>query len=350
MITTSARALVKDMPVAIVGVGRMGVRHIQAVRELGMHVVGIADTREAALQDARKAYGLDASGCFADAAQMLKAVRPQALVVATTAPAHATLVKAGIDAGVRHILCEKPMAVSLAEADSMITACARANVDLAINHQMRFMPQYTKVKALIDTEALGPLVSMIVAGSNFGLAMNASHFFEAFRYLTGRSVIGVNAWFDDTQVPNPRGAQFEDRAGRLLAWGEAGQSMYIDFSAAAGHGLQVVYGCRQGQIIVDELSGDMRVVSRQVEYRDLPTTRYCMPADVANVPIEPVETVGPTVDVWSALLEGRAYPDGAAGVHALACVVAAHVSHEGGGRLVRLDGPDLPREREFKWA
>lgn len=102
--------------------------------------------------------------------------------------------------------------------------------------------------------------------------------------------------------------------------------------------------------MVDELSGDMRIVSRKQEYREMPTTRYCMPADVCNVPINPVETVGPTGDVWSAMLGGRPFPDGHAGAHALACVVAAHASHEGGGGLVRLDDPSVPRAREFKWA
>ncbi len=347
---TSARSVAHGMRVAIIGVGRMGVRHLQAVTALGMEVVGIADTAEAALQGARDVHGLASSTCFLDPAQMLQAVRPQALVVGTTAPTHAAFVQAGVEAGVRYILCEKPMAISLAQADGMIDRCRSAGVILAINHQMRFMPQYTQVKALIGTEELGPLVSIIVAGSNFGLAMNASHYFEMFRYLTDSSVAGVHAWLDAGQVPNPRGAQFEDRSGRLLAWGEAGHSMYIDFSVAAGHGLQVVYICRQGQVVVDELGGDMRVIARQADYRALPTTRYCMPAEVRSVPVEPSETVGPTVDVWSALLEGRAYPDGGAGAHALACVVAAHVSHEAGGRLVRLDDPALPRTREFKWA
>jgi hypothetical protein len=126
--------------------------------------------------------------------------------------------------------------------------------------------------------------------------------------------------------------------------------MYVDFSAHAGHGMQVVYTCRRGQIIVDELAGEMRVVSRQSEYRDLPTTRYAMPADSRRVAIEPVATVAPTVAVWSALLEGRGYPDGSAGAHALAAVVAAHVSHEEGGRSVHLSEPGLPRERIFTWA
>ena len=133
------------------------------------------------------------------------------------------------------------MASSLAEADEMIATCRRAGALLAVNHQMRFMPQYTEVKALLGSDELGPLASVLVAGSNFGLAMNASHYFEMFRYLADSQVSSVQAWFDPGQLANPRGPQFEDRSGRLLAHSEAGPSLYIDFSAAAGWGLQVVY-------------------------------------------------------------------------------------------------------------
>ena len=336
--------------VAIIGLGRMGVRHVQAVRNLGMVICGVADASPRALDAAQSAHDLDPSACFTDAQEMLRTTRPQALVVATTAPSHAGFVLAAADSGVRHILCEKPMANSLAEADAMVRACRAAGATLAVNHQMRFMPQYTQVKALIGSDELGPLSSILVAGSNFGLAMNASHYFEMFHYISSSQVKTVQAWLEQDLLANPRGAQFEDRSGRLLAHSDGGASMFIDFSAAAGYGLQVAYICRHGQIVVDELTGEMRVAARKSEYRDLPTTRYGMPADVRNVSIEPADTVVPTMAVWVAMLDGRAFPDAAAGLHALACLVGAHVSHEAGGRPVCIDDACLPRERVFKWA
>ncbi|MCE9659478.1 MAG: Gfo/Idh/MocA family oxidoreductase [Burkholderiales bacterium] len=336
--------------IAVIGLGRMGMRHVQAARNLGMTVCGVADTAAQALRSAQADHGVAASECFTDADEMLASVKPQALAIATTAPTHARYVQAAARLGVRHILCEKAMATSLGDAEAMIEACRRSGTDLAVNHQMRFMAQYTRVKALIGSAELGPLSSILVAGSNFGLAMNASHYFEMFRYIADAPVRGVQAWFEEAQLANPRGAQFEDRSGRILAWSEAGPSMYVDFSAASGWGMQIVYICRHGQIVVDELNGDMRIAARQAEYRDLPTSRYGMPVDRQQIAIEPADTVMPTMAVWSAMLEGRPYPDGAAGLHALTCLVAAHASHEAGGREVRLDDPSLPRDRQFKWA
>lgn len=85
----------------------------------------------------------------------------------------------------------------------MIAACRAVGAKLAVNHQMRFMEQYTNIKGLIDAAEFGGLRSMVVTAGNFGLAMNGSHYFEAFRYLTGESIAQISAWFDPSNVPNP---------------------------------------------------------------------------------------------------------------------------------------------------
>jgi predicted dehydrogenase len=327
----------------------MGVRHIQAAKNLGMTICGAADVSAQAVDTARVAHQLSPEACFSDAQDMLRAVAPEAVVVATTADSHFAYVKAAVEAGARFILCEKPMATSLAQADAMCEACARSGALLAVNHQMQFMPHYMRVKQLIGSDELGPLSSVLVAGSNFGLAMNGSHYFEMFRYISGTTVRSVRAWLEANQLSNPRGPQFDDHSGRLLAQGSGDATMYVDFSARAGYGLQIVFICRQGQIVLDELSGDMRVSARKSDFRDLPTARYGMPADVWGELLEPTDAVSPTMGVWSAMLDGRPFPDGIIGTHALACCVAAHVSHEAGGTEIMLDGLSA-RSRVFRWA
>jgi len=336
--------------VAIVGLGRMGVRHLQAVNSLGMTVCGMADVSKAALSAACQAYGVEPEISFIDADAMLATARPEAVVVATTAPSHASLVLKAAARGAKYVLCEKPMAVSLAEASAMSDACESRGIALAINHQMQFMAKYSDVKRLIGSDELGPLVSVLVAGANFGLAMNASHFFEMLRYMTGSEVNSVSAWFDDEILPNPRGPEFEDRSGRLLARSASGVVMYVDFSVNAGYGVQTTYICRHGQILVDELNGTMRVVARQAQLRDLPTTRYGLPADISQSEIDPGDALAATVSVWNALFAGRPYPNAAAGNHAMRCLVAAHLSNESGGRPVSTDVALLPIERRFPWA
>ena len=337
------------MNAVIIGAGRMGRRHIQVARQAGLEVVGISDVSADALSAAMKEHAVPAGACFADSLAMLRQVRPNVVIVATTAPTHAELTCAAVDAGATFVLCEKPMAVSLEECDRMMEACVRTGARLAINHQMRFMEQYTAVREVASSEDLGGLASMTVVAGNFGIAMNGTHYFEAFRYLTGEIPVEVAAWFGDTNLPNPRGAQFADAAGTVRAATGGGARFYLDASPDQGHGLTVVYGCRHGQIVTDELAGTMEVVAREAEHRPLPTTRYGMPATRRSRRIAPADVIAPSVAVLRALLDDSGYPSGADGRAAVAALVGAYVSHEDGHRTVKLDD-HLPRGRRFPWA
>lgn len=337
------------MKLCVIGVGRMGRRHVAAARGAGFEIAGVFDQSAEALATTRAECNVDGALAFNDAAAMLKAARPEAIVVSTTAPSHCEFVCAAAESGVRYILCEKPMATSLAECDRMIAACRAAGAKLAVNHQMRFMEQYTDIKALIDTPDFGGLRSMVVTAGNFGLAMNGSHYFEAFRYLTGEPIAEISAWFDPNNVPNPRGPQYVDRSGQLRGVTASGVRLVMELGGDLGHGIEVAYACRNGQILVDELAGYVRAIHRQAEYRDLPTTRYGMPADTFQRQIAQAEVTGPTVALWRAMLADGSYPDGDSGRHAVAALVAANLSGEGGGRAVAL-ASGLPRERKFPWA
>jgi predicted dehydrogenase len=336
------------MKICVIGVGRMGRRHITAARNAGFEIAGIFDQSAEAIATAVGECNVDRKLAFADAGQMLAALRPDAVVVSTTAPSHCEFVCAAAATGVRFILCEKPMASSLEECDRMIAACRAAGARLAVNHQMRFMEQYTSIKSLIDTPEFGGLRSMVVSASNFGLAMNGSHYFEAFRYLAG-DVAEISCWFDPNNVPNPRGPQYVDRSGQLRGITASGARLIMELGGDLGHGIEVVYGCRNGQILVDEVAGFVRGIHRAAEYRDLPTTRYAMPAIEFQRKIAQAEVTGPTEDLWRAVLASASYPDGEAGRHVLAVLVAANLSGEAGGNRVALSA-GLPLERKFMWA
>ncbi len=228
----------------IIGVGRMGRRHLQVAKRLGFEISGLYDPSQDAINTALSGQELPASVVFRSVDDLFDRAAPQALVVSSTAPSHCEFVCRAARAGVRYILCEKPMAVSVSQCEEMIEACENVGTVLAVNHQMRYMEQYTQVKALADSPEFGGLRSMTVAASNIGFAMNASHYFEAFRYLTGEELISVSAWLDDERVPNPRGMQYDDRAGQLRAVSASGRRLYMEIGVDQGHGLHVIYGCR----------------------------------------------------------------------------------------------------------
>jgi predicted dehydrogenase len=335
---------------AVAGLGRMGLRHLQVLRDLGLEIIAAADVQDEARAKATAEFGLAPAAMFTDAREMLARVGPELVVVATTAPSHADLVCQAANSGARAILCEKPMAVSLAQCDQMIDACAASGARLAINHQMRFMEQYTKPKTIVGDASFGGLSSVTVVAGNFGMAMNGSHYFELFRYLTDEMPASVAAWFSNDTVPNPRGAQFEDRAGSIRLTTASGRRFYMDASADQGHGMHVTYAGPYGRLDVDELVGRAYLVVRTAEHRALSTTRYGMPAELEEFAIAPADATAPTRAVLAALLAGADYPGGDVGRMAVEVLSAAYASHEQGSRTIMLATADLPREREFPWA
>jgi predicted dehydrogenase len=337
------------MKVAVIGAGRMGRRHVQVVKDLGLELAGLADANRDALAGAAAEHAIPEDRLFRDAAALLRDVRPECVVVSTTAPSHCVLTCLSAEAGARFVLCEKPMAVSLSECDRMLAACRAQGTQLAINHQMRFMEQYTAPRTLLESEAFGGLTSVLVAGGNFGLAMNGTHYFEMFRYLAGEAPETVTAWFSAEAVPNPRGPQFEDRGGCVRLETASGKRFYLDVAVDQGHGVKVTYSARNGQITVDELAGVMVTDVRQDEHRALPTTRYGMPNRREETRIVPADAVAPSRAVLDALLRGRDFPTGEHGRLAVAVLVAAYLSDERGHVPVRLDEA-LPVDRVFPWA
>ncbi|HEY0236525.1 MAG TPA: Gfo/Idh/MocA family oxidoreductase [Afipia sp.] len=337
------------MNAALIGLGRMGLRHLEVLNSLHLDVVSASDRFEQTFAKAEEA-GLTRDRLFTDPFDMIRALKPECIVVATTAPSHCDLVCAAAEAGAKFVLCEKPMAVSLAECDRMIAACDKAGTHLAINHQMRFMEQYTLAKEIVTGAAFGGLGSVNVVAGNFGMSMNGSHYFEMFRYMTDEEPTIVNAWFSKDAVPNPRGAEFQDRAGSVRVCTASGKRFYMDTGTDQGHGMFVSYGGRFGRLDIDELAGRMRLVARKAEHRDQPTTRYGMPWDTEEGDITPADAVAPTRAVLSALLAKQNYPDGRVGRSVVRILVAAYLSDERGGATIDLKSEKLPADRVFPWA
>lgn len=65
-----------------------------------------------------------------------------------------------VAAAKKHVFCEKPMALTLGEAESMIAACDHAHVRLMIGHCIRFWPEYVLLKKITDDSSLGKLLSI----------------------------------------------------------------------------------------------------------------------------------------------------------------------------------------------
>lgn len=336
---------------ALIGAGRMGRAHALALRELGVELTAICDSRQAALETLGDEFNIPADMRFTSAKELFDRLGAIDIVsIATTADSHKEFTCLAAQAKCGNILCEKPMATRLEDCHAMIAACAASGTRLAINHQMRFMDQYLVVKEILDNGALGTLSSMTVVAGCFGLAMNGSHYIEAFRYLTGSEPVSATAWFSDTTLPNPRGPQFFDQAGEMRIVAANGQRLNLVIGPDQGHGMTVTYAGTYGHIFVDELQGEAIATTRKPEHREMPATRYGMPWDRETISFPQSDNVKPTKAVLAALAAGHNYPSGEEARLVVATLAACYRSAANGNVAVRLDALDEFASRTFPWA
>ena len=155
-----------SLGVALIGTGRVGYQfsfselpdnHAEAV--MASHrlrlVAGVNRGREK-LDAFGQRFGVDA--LFHDYRQMLDTAQPDIVIVATHPELHCDMVlHCAATPSVRAIICEKPLALSVAECDHMIEACRRQDVLLQVNHNRRWHPEWQLAGQLLADGAIGEL-------------------------------------------------------------------------------------------------------------------------------------------------------------------------------------------------
>lgn len=163
------------------------------------------------------------SALYQDYRQMLAREELDIVCVATHPELHHEQVLTAAKAGVKAILCEKPMALSLDEADEMIQACEGSGTLLAINHQRRWDPTVLKAKELVQSGSIGQLLTVVGhsqgikprpdwrAENEGPLLHDATHLFDLFRMFAGDP-----EWVIGTAVRRQRPFRVEDESLSIL--------------------------------------------------------------------------------------------------------------------------------------
>jgi UDP-N-acetyl-2-amino-2-deoxyglucuronate dehydrogenase len=140
----------------IVGCGRIAQRHAEHIVNVGQ-LIAVCDTDLVKANTLAEKYGAKAFGSLEE----MLAAEPELGVVSVCTPngLHAKHSIQALKSGV-HVLCEKPMAISVKDCSEMIQAAERANKRLFIVKQNRFNPPVIAVKDLIDQGKLGEIYSV----------------------------------------------------------------------------------------------------------------------------------------------------------------------------------------------
>ena len=240
--------------VGVIGCGTIAQSaHLPAIAHLRDHdrvrLVAVADVRAEAAERAAALWGADFA--TTDYHALLDRPDVDVVVIATPEFLHAEQVAAAAAAG-KHILCEKPMAPSVAEADAMLAATRAAGVVFMVGHSRRFTPRYREVHAAIERGEIGRvrfarenerrsramyrgLALATSAWSPDGektwmqspdyslgaVMLNAIHEVDLLRWFVGDAVTDVyaesRAVAPDTAVPDYISIQFRFAGGALAA-------------------------------------------------------------------------------------------------------------------------------------
>lgn len=121
---------------------------------------------------------------YTDFQKMLREEKIDILSICAWNAAHARLAETAVRNGVRGIICEKPVADTLANADRMIRICAAKKVPLLINYTRRYAPLYHVIKKSIDDGKLGDIQGLSCYYTA-GVVNTGTHLFDFLNYFFG---------------------------------------------------------------------------------------------------------------------------------------------------------------------
>jgi predicted dehydrogenase len=308
---------------ALIGCGGViAPTHIQALAQLpNAQIAAMSD-----LDAVRGAPRAEAAGCpfFVDYHEMLAEIRPDVAVVCAPHPFHAPIALDCFAAGA-HVLVEKPIAVEVAAADTMIAAAEAAGRILAVSFQFRFRPEVVAARALIESGELGELVRVLCVepwfrpaayyrsagwrgtwvGEGGGVLMNQGpHGLDNLCYLAGMPT-RVWGW----ARTRAHAIEVEDSAQAMLEFanGAPGYLYFSTVEAGAARQLQIV-----GDRAAIELQGTQLTIRRfeqpLSEFRANSTEMFAAPrsqSEAIEVPAEGGGHLAVYQDLQDAIREGR---------------------------------------------
>ena len=142
------------MKIGIAGVGSMGTAHAAAWSTTDAQLVGFVATTQAHAQPLAQQHGAQA---YPDLGSLLQDV--DVLDICAPTHLHHDLARQAAAAGV-HVICEKPLARTLSEAQAMLRFCREAGVKLLVGHVVRFFPEYALAHEAVAAGELGRIAVM----------------------------------------------------------------------------------------------------------------------------------------------------------------------------------------------
>lgn len=230
----------RSLRIAIVGAGAIAQRNATETARSGVATIaGVYDVNTKVARQMVKTLGGTA---FASYEQVLASPEVDAVLMSTPHHLHKPMTIAAAEAG-KHVMVEKPIATTVADADAMIDACRKAGVRLTVNYSFRYLPKIRKARQLVEAGVLGEITGVQIVSHQFKdpgywmgarsnspddwrssrekcgggyLIMNVCHTLDYLYYITGLKGTRVYAEYATATSPG----DVEDIISVTARWGD----------------------------------------------------------------------------------------------------------------------------------
>lgn len=203
--------LIPGARIGIVGGGFMGTVHARAARSARGTIVGIASSSSESADRAAASLGIERS--YRSAAELIADETIDTVHICTPNTTHAELAFAAIAAG-KHVICEKPLATSVAEAEELVHHALAAGVTATVPFVYRYHPMVREARARVARGDIGALLTIHgaylqdwllseedddwrvdakVGGPSRAFADIGSHLVDLVEFVTGDRIARLNA-------------------------------------------------------------------------------------------------------------------------------------------------------------
>jgi len=141
---------------------------------------------------------------YAAAEECIRLEQPDIVCIATPSPVRLPLVKACVQYGVRMIICEKPLALTLRDAREIQKIVDHSKLAFVLNYQRRFSRLFEKVRKDIERGVIGRIQQVSCRYSN-GLFNNGGHMIDSLKYLLEDPIVSLAALDNNRNKTHPKG-------------------------------------------------------------------------------------------------------------------------------------------------
>lgn len=235
-------------------------------------VVGVCDLKQDMLDGFRKTWGdvWPDVRTYADYQEMFDQEKPDIISIVTPDHFHAKVTVAAAESSAPAILCEKPIATTLEDADVMIAAAEKHKKVLSIEHSRRWYPSYLKAREVIQSGEIGPLRTIVceMFSPRAMMFRNGTHLLDLVCFFAGGNPKWVMADLEDgfehfTEYKGDGGHDpATDPYASIYAKFDNGVRSFVNFYKMAFPGFKLSLTCEHGRVEISDQKAELVTVQK----------------------------------------------------------------------------------------